>query len=80
MEACEEGADVIGGCPYTDTDPPAQMLGYEGRVSSEPNNLLQIVIQLSADSFLLFASPARAHGHTRLFQVSADLFAATDAL
>jgi cytosine/creatinine deaminase len=25
VEACEQGADVIGGCPYTDTDPPAHM-------------------------------------------------------
>ena len=24
VEACEQGADVIGGCPYTDTDPAAQ--------------------------------------------------------
>ena len=24
IEACEQGADVIGGCPYTDTDPAAQ--------------------------------------------------------
>ena len=24
VEACEQGADVIGGCPYTDTDPGAQ--------------------------------------------------------
>src|SRR6266516_300087 len=22
VQACEQGADVIGGCPYTDTDPP----------------------------------------------------------
>ena len=25
VQACEQGADVIGGCPYTDTDPPAQI-------------------------------------------------------
>jgi cytosine deaminase len=25
VEACEQGADVIGGCPYTDTDPPTHM-------------------------------------------------------
>lgn len=25
VEACESGADVIGGCPYTDTDPNAQI-------------------------------------------------------
>src|SRR6202163_4826386 len=25
VEACEQGAEVIGGCPYTDTDPPAHM-------------------------------------------------------
>lgn len=25
VEACEQGADVIGGCPYTDTDPPAHI-------------------------------------------------------
>src|SRR5215471_18540224 len=25
VEACEQGADVIGGCPYTDTDPPRQI-------------------------------------------------------
>jgi cytosine/creatinine deaminase len=25
IEACEQGADVIGGCPYTDTDPPTHM-------------------------------------------------------
>jgi cytosine deaminase len=25
VEACEQGADLIGGCPYTDTDPNAQM-------------------------------------------------------
>ena len=24
VEACEQGADVIGGCPYTDSDPAAQ--------------------------------------------------------
>jgi cytosine/creatinine deaminase len=24
VQACEQGADVIGGCPYTDTDPAAQ--------------------------------------------------------
>jgi cytosine deaminase len=24
VQACQEGADVIGGCPYTDTDPAAQ--------------------------------------------------------
>ena len=24
VEACEQGADVIGGCPYTDTDPATQ--------------------------------------------------------
>jgi cytosine deaminase len=24
VRACEQGADVIGGCPYTDTDPAAQ--------------------------------------------------------
>jgi cytosine/creatinine deaminase len=24
-EACEQGADLIGGCPYTDTDPNAQI-------------------------------------------------------
>src|SRR6266436_6327513 len=24
-DACEQGAEVIGGCPYTDTDPPAHM-------------------------------------------------------
>ena len=24
VEACEQGADIIGGCPYTDTDPAAQ--------------------------------------------------------
>ncbi|MEA2956845.1 MAG: cytosine/creatinine deaminase, partial [Alphaproteobacteria bacterium] len=24
VAACEQGADVIGGCPYTDTDPAAQ--------------------------------------------------------
>src|SRR3954453_504259 len=24
VEACEQGADVIGGCPYTDTDPAEQ--------------------------------------------------------
>ena len=24
VEACQQGADVIGGCPYTDTDPAAQ--------------------------------------------------------
>ena len=29
VEACEQGADVIGGCPYTDTDPaaPAMSVG-----------------------------------------------------
>jgi cytosine/creatinine deaminase len=25
VEACEQGADLIGGCPYTDTDPDAQI-------------------------------------------------------
>ena len=25
VQACEQGADVIGGCPYTDTDPPTQI-------------------------------------------------------
>ena len=25
VEACEQGADLIGGCPYTDTDPAAQI-------------------------------------------------------
>jgi len=25
IEACEQGADVIGGCPYTDTDPSTHM-------------------------------------------------------
>jgi cytosine deaminase len=25
IEACEQGADVIGGCPYTDSDPHAQV-------------------------------------------------------
>jgi cytosine deaminase len=25
IKACEQGADVIGGCPYTDTDPPTQI-------------------------------------------------------
>lgn len=25
IEACEQGADVVGGCPYTDTDPHAQI-------------------------------------------------------
>src|SRR6516225_390558 len=25
IEACEEGADLIGGCPYTDTDPHGQI-------------------------------------------------------
>jgi cytosine deaminase len=25
IEACEEGADLIGGCPYTDTDPPGHI-------------------------------------------------------
>jgi cytosine deaminase len=25
VEACEQGAQVIGGCPYTDTDPPAHI-------------------------------------------------------
>jgi cytosine/creatinine deaminase len=25
IEACEQGADVIGGCPYTDTDPHGQI-------------------------------------------------------
>src|SRR6266403_274800 len=25
VEACEQGADVIGGCPYTDTDPVKQI-------------------------------------------------------
>lgn len=25
IEACEAGADLIGGCPYTDTDPQAQI-------------------------------------------------------
>src|SRR5215471_903519 len=25
IAACEQGADVIGGCPYTDTDPPTQI-------------------------------------------------------
>jgi cytosine deaminase len=25
IEACEQGAGVIGGCPYTDTDPPTHM-------------------------------------------------------
>jgi cytosine/creatinine deaminase len=25
VEACEQGADLIGGCPYTDTDPNAQI-------------------------------------------------------
>ncbi len=25
VEACEQGADLIGGCPYTDTDPPAHI-------------------------------------------------------
>jgi cytosine/creatinine deaminase len=25
VEACERGADLIGGCPYTDTDPNAQI-------------------------------------------------------
>jgi cytosine/creatinine deaminase len=25
VEACEQGAEVIGGCPYTDTDPRAHM-------------------------------------------------------
>ena len=25
VQACQEGADVIGGCPYTDTDPAAQI-------------------------------------------------------
>jgi cytosine/creatinine deaminase len=25
VEACEQGAEVIGGCPYTDTDPPAHL-------------------------------------------------------
>jgi cytosine/creatinine deaminase len=25
IEACEQGADLIGGCPYTDTDPHAQI-------------------------------------------------------
>jgi cytosine deaminase len=25
VEACEQGAEVIGGCPYTDTDPEAHM-------------------------------------------------------
>jgi cytosine deaminase len=25
VAACEQGADVIGGCPYTDTDPKAQI-------------------------------------------------------
>lgn len=24
VQACEQGADIIGGCPYTDTDPAAQ--------------------------------------------------------
>ena len=25
VEACKSGADVIGGCPYTDTDPHGQI-------------------------------------------------------
>jgi len=25
VEACENGADLIGGCPYTDTDPHGQI-------------------------------------------------------
>jgi len=25
VEACEQGADLIGGCPYTDSDPPGQI-------------------------------------------------------
>ena len=25
IEACETGADLIGGCPYTDTDPDGQI-------------------------------------------------------
>jgi len=25
VQACEQGADVIGGCPYTDSDPPEQI-------------------------------------------------------
>ena len=25
VQACEQGADLIGGCPYTDTDPDAQI-------------------------------------------------------
>ena len=25
IAACEQGADLIGGCPYTDTDPPTHM-------------------------------------------------------
>jgi cytosine deaminase len=25
VEACEQGADLVGGCPYTDTDPDAQI-------------------------------------------------------
>jgi cytosine deaminase len=25
VEACEQGAEVIGGCPYTDSDPPAHI-------------------------------------------------------